>query len=77
MSSDPALGTLPSMVDATPGNKQVLELLVLKQFLTILPEELQAWMLKQQPKNDKEAMLEDLTEELIKQDSKCDKMGEC
>lgn len=65
------------MVDATPGNKQVLELLVLKQFLTILPEELQAWMLKQQPKNDKEAMLEDLTEELIKQDSKCDQMGEC
>ena len=65
------------MVDATPGNKQVLELLVLEQFLTILPEELQAWMLKQQPKNDKEAMLEDLTEELIKQDSKCDQMGEC
>lgn len=65
------------MVDATPGNKQVLELLVLKQFLTILPEELQAWMLKQQPNNDKEAMLEDLTEELIKQDSKCDQMGEC
>ena len=46
--------------------EQILELLVLEQFLISLPQERQAWMSEHQPKDDKEPviMLEDLEKEL-------------
>ncbi|KAF3815430.1 hypothetical protein GH733_016812, partial [Mirounga leonina] len=43
----------------THSKEQIMELLVLEQFLTILPEELQAQVWEQHPLNGDEAMLEE------------------
>ncbi|KAF7481804.1 hypothetical protein GHT09_006946 [Marmota monax] len=53
------------------SKEQILELLVLEQFRTILPEEVRAWINLQHPKNSKDVvtLIEDVTEILKDKDT--------
>lgn len=55
------------------SKEQILELLVLEQFLTILPEEVRAWVNLQHPKNSKDVvtLVEDVIEMLRDKDIPC------
>ncbi|XP_032709252.1 zinc finger protein 215 isoform X3 [Lontra canadensis] len=53
--------------------QQILELLVLEQFLTILPEDIRTWVNLQHPKNSKEvvSLIEDVIEMLKDEELPC------
>lgn len=53
--------------------QQILELLVLEQFLTILPEDLRTWVNLQHPKNSKEvvSLIEEVIEMLKDEELSC------
>ncbi|XP_073071764.1 zinc finger protein 215-like [Manis javanica] len=55
--------------------KQILQLLVLEQFLTILPEDVRTWVNLQHPKNSKEVvtLIEEVIEMLKEEEIPCKK----